>query len=180
MSPILFIRFDLGGGDMRDLLTGIDQLVKEGTVDANRQFVYGTNYGGFMTSWLVGHTHQFRAAVAQNAVTDMNMMWCLTDIQSWTQWELGGRPWEQPERYKKHSPLTYADKVKTPTLILHARDDRRCPLPMGQAFYQALLANEVATQMVIYPHEGHGIRQPRHREDVYRRVLAWFARHDVR
>ncbi|MBI3824118.1 MAG: S9 family peptidase [Planctomycetes bacterium] len=171
-------RLDLGGGDMRDILTGIDHLVKEGKVDPKRQFVYGISYGGFMTSWLVGQTHQFRAAVAQNAVTDMNMMYGLSDLQSWTTWELGGLPWEQPERYKKHSPLTYANKVKTPTLILHARDDRRCPLPMGQAFHQALLANNVPTQMVIYPNEGHGIRAPRHREDVYRRVLAWFAKYD--
>lgn len=173
-------RLDLGGGDMRDILTGIDKLVKDGVVDSKRQFVYGTSYGGFMTTWLVGQTHQFRAAVAQNAVTDMNMMYGLTDIQSWTTWELGGLPWEQPERYKKHSPITYASKVKTPTLILHARDDRRCPLPMGKAYYQALLANDVPTQMVIYPNEGHGIRQPRHREDVYRRVLAWFAKYDVK
>ncbi|MSQ94697.1 MAG: S9 family peptidase [Gemmataceae bacterium] len=171
-------RFDLGGGDMRDILTGIDKLVKDGTVDPKRQFVYGISYGGFMASWLVGQTHQFRAAVAQNAVTDMNMMYGLSDLQSWTTWELGGTPWEQPERYRKMSPLTYADKVKTPTLILHARDDRRCPLPMGKAFHQALLANEVPTQMVIYPNEGHGIKSPRHREDVYRRVLAWFAKYD--
>ncbi|MSU80732.1 MAG: S9 family peptidase [Gemmataceae bacterium] len=173
-------RLDLGGGDMRDILTGIDKLVKDGKVDPKRQFVYGTSYGGFMTTWLVGQTHQFRAAVAQNAVTDMNMMYGLSDIQSWTTWELGGLPWEQPERYKKHSPITYANKVKTPTLILHARDDRRCPLPMGKAYHQALLANDVPTQMVIYPNEGHGIRQPRHREDVYRRVLAWFAKYDVK
>ena len=171
-------RLDLGGGDMRDILTGIDKLVKDGLVDPKRQFVYGISYGGFMASWLVGHTHQFKAAVAQNAVTDMNMMYGLSDLQSWTTWELGGLPWEQPERYRKHSPITYANKVKTPTLILHARDDRRCPLPMGKAFHQALLANGVDTQMVIYPNEGHGIRQPRHREDVYRRVLAWFAKHD--
>lgn len=173
-------RLDLGGGDMRDILTGIDQLVEDGKVDPKRQFVYGISYGGFMTSWLVGHTNQFKAAVAQNAVTDMNMMYALSDLQSWTTWELGGTPWEQPERYKKHSPITYANKVKTPTLILHARDDRRCPLPMGKAFHQALVANGVATQMVIYPDEGHGIRQPRHREDVYRRVLEWFAKYDVK
>jgi dipeptidyl aminopeptidase/acylaminoacyl peptidase len=172
-------RLDLGGGDMRDILTGIDKLVKDGKVDPKQQFVYGISYGGFMTSWLVGHTNQFRAAVAQNAVTDMNMMYGLSDLQSWTTWELGGLPWEQPERYRKHSPITYADKVKTPTLILHARNDRRCPLPMGKAFHQALLANNVPTQLVIYPDEGHGIRSPRHREDVYRRVLDWFAKHDL-
>jgi dipeptidyl aminopeptidase/acylaminoacyl peptidase len=131
-----------------------------------------------MTCWLVGQTGRFRAAAAQNAVTDLNMMWGLSDLQSWTEWEFGGRPWEVPGRMRKHSPLSYADRVKTPTLILHSRDDRRCPLPMGLAFHQALVARKVPTMMVVYPDEGHGIRQPRHREDVLRRVLDWFARHD--
>ena len=79
---------------------------------------------------------------------------------------------------REHSPLTLRRQVKTPTLILHARDDRRCPLPMGQMFHQALRARGVPTQMVIYPGEGHGIRQPRHREDVLRRALDWFERYD--
>jgi dipeptidyl aminopeptidase/acylaminoacyl peptidase len=171
-------RFDFGGGDMRDILSGIDELVKQKVVDKDRQFVYGTSYGGFMTTWLVGHTTQFRAAVAQNAVTDLNAMWGLSDLQSWTEWEFGGRPWEVAGAMRQHSPLTYAANVKTPTLILHARDDRRCPLPMGRMFHQALRANKVPTQMVIYPDEGHGIRQPRHQEDVLRRVLAWFAEYD--
>jgi dipeptidyl aminopeptidase/acylaminoacyl peptidase len=171
-------RFDLGGGDMNDILSGLDDLVRQGVADRGRLFVYGVSYGGFMTSWLVGQTDRFKAAVAQNAVTDLDMMWDLSDLPSWTEWEFGGRPWEVPERIRKHSPVAYADKVKTPTLILHSRDDRRCPLPMGRAFYQALRANKVPTEMVIYPGEGHGIRQPRHREDVLRRVLEWFAKYD--
>lgn len=171
-------RSDLGGGDLRDCLAGIDELIRQKLVDKDRLFVYGTSYGGFMTCRLVGHCNRFRAAVAQNAVTDMNMMWSLSDIPSWTQWEIGGLPWEVPDAMRLASPLTHVSKVQTPTLILHARDDRRCPLPMGLAFHKALLARNVATQMVIYPDEGHGIRQPRHREDVLRRVLAWFAKHE--
>jgi len=171
-------RGDFGGGDMRDILTGIDQLIKDKIVDAERQFVYGISYGGFMTCWLVGHTNQFRAAVPQNAVTDLHMFWALSDIKSWIEWEFGGRPWEVSEKLRKHSPLTYAPQVKTPTLVLHARDDRRCPLPMGRAFYEALKANGVPTEMIIYPDEGHLIRQPRHREDVLKRTLAWFAKFD--
>ncbi len=169
-------RGDFGGGDVRDILSGIDHLVKEKLVDPRRQYVYGTSYGGFLTCWLVGHTRQFRAAVAQNAVTDLNVMWGTSDIPSWTEWEFGGRPWEVPAAMRRHSPLTHAPRVKTPTLVLHARDDRRCPLVMGTMFYRALKACGVPTQMVIYPGEGHGIRQPRHRADVYRRVLAWFER----
>ncbi len=171
-------RYDLGGGDMRDILTGVDQLVKKGVVDRDRQFLYGISYGGFMTCWMVGQTNQFRAAVAQNAVTDLNMMWGLSDLQSWTHWEFGGFPWEVPAAMHLHSPLAHVAKVTTPTMILHSSKDRRCPLPMGRAFHQALLARKVPTQMVIYPDEGHGIRQPRHREDVLRRTLAWFGQHD--
>jgi len=172
-------RQDLGGGDMRDILTGVDHLVRQGFVDPRRQFVYGASYGGFMTCWLVGHTRQFRAAAALNAVTEMNAMWGLSDLQSWTEWELGGLPWEVPDRMRHHSPFTYAAQVATPTLILNADHDRRCPMGMGTMFYRALKRVGVETQMVIYHDERHGIVQPRHLEDLYRRVLDWFAKHDV-
>lgn len=171
-------RFDFGGGDMRDILTGIDHLVRDKVIDRERQFVHGSSYGGYMTCWLVGHTNQFRAAVAQNAVTELNVFWGLGDLQSWVEWEFGGRPWEVPGAMRKHSPLTHAANVRTPTLILHAREDRRCPLPMGKMFYEVLRSRKVPTQMVIYPNEGHRIGQPRHQEDVLRRTLAWFQEHD--
>ena len=67
----------------------------------HRQFVYGTSYGGYLTTWLVGHTNQFRAAVAQNAVTDLTMMLALSDLRSWTEWEVGGRPWRIPEELRR-------------------------------------------------------------------------------
>lgn len=168
---------DFGGGDMKDILTGIDFLVNEGVADRSRQFVYGVSYGGYMTSWLVGQTTQFRAAAAQNAVTDMNVMWHLSDLQSWTEYDLGGMPWEIPDRMRKHSPLTYADKVRTPTLILHAINDRRCPVAMGKMFHRALKENGVKTQLVLYPDEGHPIKQLPHREDVITRVFEWFEQH---
>lgn len=172
-------RADLGGGDMRDILAGIDLLVEQGLVDRQRQFVYGVSYGGFLTTWLVGHTRQFRAAVAQNPVTDMNVMWGLSDLQSWTTWELRGLPWEVPEAMRRHSPLAYADQVRTPTLLLSSREDRRCPIAMARMFHQALLTRGVLTEMVVYPGEGHGIKQPRHQVDVLERTLAWFAANDV-
>jgi dipeptidyl aminopeptidase/acylaminoacyl peptidase len=170
-------RLDLGGEDMRDILASVDKLIADGVADKDRLFVYGVSYGGFMTTWLVGHTDRFRAAVAQNAVTDLNMMWGLSDIPSWTEWEFNGKPWEVPGRMRDHSPLTYADRVKTPTLMLHSRDDRRCPLPMGRAFHAVLRDRGVPTGLVIYPNEGHGIRQPRHVEDVLTRLLAWFEKY---
>ena len=169
---------DFGGGDMKDILTGIDFLVQQGIADHERQFVYGVSYGGYMTSWLVGQTRQFCAAVAQNAVTDLNVMWHLSDLQSWTEYDMDGMPWDVHERMRKHSPLTYAQHVRTPTLILHATNDRRCPVAMGRMFHRALKENGVETQMVLYPDEGHPIKQLPHREDVLSRVLAWFEKHD--
>src|SRR4051794_12474749 len=80
---------------------------------------------------------------------------------------------------RERSPVAHASQVRTPTLILHARDDRRCPLAMGKMFHQSLLARGVPTQMVIYPDEGHGIRQPKHQVDVLERTLAWFAQRDA-
>lgn len=171
-------RNDFGGGDMRDILTGIEQLVRQGIVNPKRQFVYGVSYGGYMTSWLVGQTQQFRAAVAQNAVTDLNAMWHLSDLQSWTDWDMSGRPWEMAARFREHSPLTHAPKVRTPTLILHATNDRRCPVAMGVMFHRALKQVGVETGLVLYPEEGHPIKQLPHREDVLRRVLEWFEKHD--
>ncbi len=168
---------DFGGGDMRDILTGIDRLIADGLVDAKQQYVYGVSYGGYITSWLVGQTDRFQVAVMQNAVTDLTMMWSLSDLQSWTEWEFGGRPWEVPELMRKHSPLTYAAQIETPTLILHSEQDRRCPVAMGHAFHQSLRARGVPTEMVVYPDEGHGIRAPRRRADVLERTLKWFRQH---
>ncbi|HYF37475.1 MAG TPA: S9 family peptidase, partial [Prosthecobacter sp.] len=172
-------RNDFGGGDMKDILTGIDHLVRQGIADRGRQFLYGVSYGGYMTTWLVGHTHQFRAAAAQNSVTDLNVMWHLSDLQSWTEWEFGGLPWQVPAAMRAHSPLTFASQVRTPTLILHSLNDRRCPIAMGHMFHRALKENQVPTEMVIYRNEGHGIKQLPHREDLLRRILDWFQKHDV-
>ena len=163
---------------MRDILSGVDDLIRQGLVDPDRQFVYGVSYGGYMTCWLVGHTNRFRAAVAQNAVTDLEVMWGLSDLPSWTEWEFGGRPWEVAAAHARAQPVharrQRPDPDPDPPLA------RRPPLSdaMGKMFHRALLARGVPTQMVIYPGEGHGIRQPRHREDVLRRALEWFERYD--
>ena len=172
-------RLDLGGGDSRDILTGIDQLVRDGIVDPRRQFLHGASYGGYLTCWLIGHTEQFRAAAPLNAVTDMNVMWGVGDLQSWTEWELGGRPWEVAERMRERSPLSYVHRVRTPTLILHSDHDRRCPLAMAQMFHRGLVETGVETELVIYHDERHVILQLPHQEDLHRRVLDWFARHDL-
>src|SRR4029079_6714196 len=111
-------------------------------------------------------------------VTDLDVMWGLSDLTSWTEWEFGGRPWEAASALRAHSPFTHVGNVRTPTLVLHSREDRRCPIAMGRMFHRALLSRGVPTQMVIYPGERHGIRQTPHREYGLRRTLEWFERYD--
>jgi dipeptidyl aminopeptidase/acylaminoacyl peptidase len=181
-------RFDMGGSDMQDILTGVDKLIADGTVDAKRQYVFGSSYGGYSTCRLITLTDRFKAAVAQNAVTDLHTMWRLSDLQSWTEWEFGGKPWEKIKRDGKEididaemrdrSPTTHAHQVRTPTLLLHADHDRRCPLPMGQMFYLLLKENGVETQLVVYSDERHQLQQVKHQADALRRVLDWFAAHE--
>lgn len=171
-------RHDFGGGDMRDILTGIDHLIAGGLVDPGRQFVFGSSYGGYMTTWLVGQTPRFRAAAALNAVTDLTMMWGLSDLPSWVEWEFGGRPWEVPHILRERSPLTYASRVTTPTLVINTTSDRRCPLAMGQAYYRALQKAGATTEMLIYSDEPHDLQQPIHQADMMRRIVAWFERHE--
>jgi dipeptidyl aminopeptidase/acylaminoacyl peptidase len=131
-------RRDFGGGDMRDILSGVDHLVRQKLADPERQFVYGSSYGGFMTSWLVGHTKQFKAAAMQNAVTDLNAMWGLSDLQSWTEWEFRRPSLGNARAHAQAQPDRLHRPGRTPTLVLHAREDRRCPLPMGLMFYRSL------------------------------------------
>jgi len=111
--------------------------------------------------------NQFRAAVAINAVTDLNMMWALSDLKSWVEWEFGGRPWEVSE--KTASPQSADLRRQCAHADAGTALARRPPLStcrMGRAFHEALKANGATTEMIVYPDEGHGIRQPRHREDV--------------
>ncbi|MGL4462495.1 MAG: SGNH/GDSL hydrolase family protein, partial [Planctomycetia bacterium] len=171
-------RRDLGGGDFRDVTTGVEELVRRRLVDPSRRFIYGSSYGGFLTCWAVGHTRQFRAAAAQNPVTHMDVMWGVSDVQSWTEWEMGAGPWRAAERMRRHSPFAVADQVVTPTLLLVSADDRRVPPASAMMYHQALLFRNVPTALYTYADEGHGLKQPRHAVDALQRTLGWFRRHD--
>lgn len=180
-------RFDMGGSDMQDILTGVDFLIERGIVDAKRQYIYGSSYGGYSTCRLVTLTNRFKAAVAQNAVTDLHAMWRLSDLQSWTEWEFGGKPWETVERdgrkidiaaeMRDRSPTAHAHRVKTPTLLLHADHDRRCPLAMGQMFHRLLKENGCETGLIAFTDERHQIQQVHNQARVIYSVLDWFAKH---
>jgi dipeptidyl aminopeptidase/acylaminoacyl peptidase len=169
-------RADWGGQDWRDVETGIDTLVARGLADPKRLGVYGRSYGGYLSAWAVTQTTRFDAACAIAASVDLAAHYGQSDIQRYRAWEFQGAPWENPDAWKRSSPMTFVDRIRTPTLVIAFDEDRRVPAAQGYQFYRALLGRGVPTQFVHYPREPHVPREMRHKADQYQRVRAWFER----
>lgn len=176
---VLADRMDLGGGDYADCLATLDSWLAMSGCDDVPAFVTGTSYGGYLTAWAVGHTARFVAAVAVNAVTNVESFFGQTDIPSWVYWEFGGSPLEQRELIRDRSPVQHLAGATTPTLVVHSEEDRRVPIAQGLELHALLRAAGVATAFVRYPREYHRISEPAHRVDLITRTLDWFFRHAV-
>ncbi len=120
--------------------------------------VTGGSYGGYMTVWIIGHTHPFQAAVAVRCVSNFVSMWGSSDF-NWTfQQEIGNLPpFEDLENFWKHSPIAYIGNAVTPTLVLHNEFDLCCPIEQGEQVFVALKKLGVDSEMVRFPDEFHGL-----------------------
>lgn len=162
-----------GEGDYQDVMAGVDHLVKEGAADPERLGVMGASYGGYLTDWIVTQTHRFKAASAMCSVSDIADLYYVSDAGDFTQ-EYFGLPWEAPDAYARHSPITYVSRVTTPLLIQHGENDRRVPLMQATKFYKALKEQGKTVEMEIYPRGGHVIYEPALEQEIMRRNLEWF------
>ncbi len=169
---------DWGGADCEDILACCDDLIRKGTADPDRMSLGGGSYGGFMTSWIVGHTNRFKAATAMAAVIDQTSMALTTEIPYFSLWNMGGTPWESPGEYQKRSPLTYLPDVETPVLVIHWEGDIRVPIGQGEELYQGLRLLGKKTELLRYPGGFHIVRAPSQNVDWVRRTLSWNERHD--
>ncbi len=165
---------DWGYGDYKDIMAGVDELIKQGVADADKMGVMGWSYGGYMTSWVVSQTARFKAASMGAGLSNLISMYGTTDIPQFSEAYFGAKPWEDPELYLKHSAIRFVNQAKTPTLIQHGQEDRRVPISQGEEFYQALKDVGVPTEMVVYPRQPHGIQEPRLIKDTLQRNLNWF------
>jgi dipeptidyl aminopeptidase/acylaminoacyl peptidase len=166
-------RADWGGGDFKDVMAGVDFLIQRGTADPDRLGIGGWSYGGYMAMWTVTQTHRFKASVAGAGLSDLASEYGTEAGPSYDEWFFG-LPYEKPEGYIKCSPITYVKNARTPTLILHGEEDTTDPIGQSQQFYRGLKRYGVTSDFVIYPREGHGIREEKHMLDMYRRILGWF------
>jgi dipeptidyl aminopeptidase/acylaminoacyl peptidase len=168
-------RKDFGYGDLRDILAGVDAVEKKyPSVDDNRLGLTGWSYGGFMTMFGVTQTHRFHAAVAGAGIANWQSYYGENSIDQWMLPFFGASVYDDPAVYSKSSAIEFIRKVKTPTLVVVGDRDGECPAPQSFEFWHALKDEGVPTQLVVYPNEGHGFRNPEHRIDVLERTLGWF------
>ena len=170
---------DTGAGPARDVMAGITEVERSGAVDSRRIAVSGWSYGGFMTSWLIGHYNIWKAAVSGAALNDWlddyNVsFYYRTDLPFF-----GGSPWDPQyeSMWREQSPITYAKSIKTPTLIMGDVSDNNVPITNSFKMFHALKDNGVPTEFVAYPVDGHHPFDPVRNEDTIRRWLAWLDRY---
>jgi dipeptidyl aminopeptidase/acylaminoacyl peptidase len=165
---------DFGGGDLRDILAGVDEVLKKAPIDQSRIGVTGWSYGGYMTMWTVTQTQRFSAAVAGAGIADWQSYYGENSIDEWMIPYFGASVYDDPAVYAKSSPITFIKQVKTPTLVVVGERDGECPAPQSFEFWHALKTTGVPTELVVYPGEGHSFRDAKNRLDVLRRTLDWF------
>jgi dipeptidyl aminopeptidase/acylaminoacyl peptidase len=167
---------DLGGGDWRDVYTGIDAAERTAAIDDSRLGILGGSYGGYMAMWAVTQTHRFRAAVASAGVSDWLSLEGEAPQAGSDAVNFGGSVYDDPEPYLRASPITHMRGVSTPTLITVGERDLECPLPQSQEFYTALQALAVPTEFFVYAGEGHHLSRAENRADFRQRTVRWFER----
>jgi len=168
---------DLGHGDLRDILAGIDAVEQAAPIDEARLGITGGSYGGFMTMWAVTQTNRFKAGVASAGVSDWLSYYGENGIDQWMIPYFGASVYDDPEIYARSSPINFIRNVKTPVFSYVGANDIECPAPQTQEFQHALNALGVPTSYAIYPGEGHGLRDPTHLADSEQRAVAWFDRY---
>jgi dipeptidyl aminopeptidase/acylaminoacyl peptidase len=168
---------DMGGGDLQDILTAIDALVRDGLVDDRRVAICGGSYGGFMASWAVTQTDRFAAAIPLAVVTDWVSFHSTTNIGQFDRLYLQADPYDPEGDYTRRSPVYHASRCRTPTLIMHGEDDLCTPLGQAVELYNALVEAGCEAELVVYPREGHGWTEREHQIDAWNRKRDWLDRH---
>jgi len=173
------IHHDYPNHDFDDLMSGVDAVLAKGFVDKSRLYVTGGSGGGVLSSWIVGHTSRFRAAVVVKPVINWTSFVLTADFSNFfNHYWFSGFPWDKPEEYRRRSPLTFAGKVTTPTLLMTGESDFRTPSSEAEQFYQALKLRKIDAAMVRIPGASHHIAErPSQLIAKVAHILSWFERH---
>jgi dipeptidyl aminopeptidase/acylaminoacyl peptidase len=168
---------DFGGGDLRDIMAGVDYTISHFPIDPERLGITGWSYGGYMTMFAVTQTGRFQAAVAGAGLANWTSYYGENLIDQWMIPFFGASVYDDPAVYAKSSPIQFIKNVKTPTLVIVGERDAECPAPQSFEFWHALKTLGVPTELVVYPGEGHRFEKREHRIDRDSRTLAWFEKY---
>jgi dipeptidyl aminopeptidase/acylaminoacyl peptidase len=172
------IQYHYPGDDFKDLMTGVDEVIKRGYIDESKLGVTGGSGGGLLTDWTVGHTTRFAAAVAQRDIASWADWWYTADFTLFQATWFKAAPFEDPEDFKARSPITYINNVKTPMMFILGEADWRTPTYAGgEEFFRALKYKKIPTVMVRFPNESHELSrsgQPWHRIERLQHITGWF------
>jgi len=167
---------DFGGGDYRDVMAGVDAMVKQFPIDPSKLGLRGHSYGGYMAMWAETQTTRFAAVVAGAGLSDWQSYYGLNEIDEWMIPFFDASAYDDPAAYEKSDPLHFVKKVKTPTLILVGDRDGEVPMEQSVEWYHGLETMKVPVQLVVYPNEGHLFNRPADVRDYTLRTLQWFDR----
>ena len=172
------IQYRYPGDDYRDLMAGVDMMVKRGYIDQKRIGVTGGSGGGLLTNWAITQTNRFAAAVSMRSIADWSGFWYTADFTLFTPSWFRKAPWEDPADYVARSPITHVANVKTPTMFIDGDDDLRTPpSDGGEMMFRALKYMKIPTVMVRFPGETHELSRsgkPKHRVERLQHILGWF------
>lgn len=172
------IQYNYPGDDYKDLMAGVDEVVKRGYIDTQKMGVTGGSGGGVLTNWTVGHTTKFAAAVSQRSIADWAGFWYTADFWLFQPTWFRAAPWEDPDDFTKRSPITYVKNVTTPTMFIEGEADYRTPpADGGEIMFRALKYRKIPTAMVRFPNESHELSRsgaPWHRIERLQHIVNWF------
>jgi dipeptidyl aminopeptidase/acylaminoacyl peptidase len=172
------IQFNYPGDDYKDLMAGVDEVVKKGYVDESRMGVTGGSGGGLLTNWVVTQTTRFKAAVSQRDISDWANFWYTADFSLFTPTWFHKAPFEDPAEFAKRSPITYVERIQTPLMFILGDEDYRTPPGAGgEDLFRALKYLKRPTVMVRFPGESHELSRsgkPWHRVERLEHIVGWF------
>lgn len=170
---------DIGGGDHRDLMAGVDRLVDDGLADPARMALRGWSYGGILGGWTITQTDRFEAASLGAMVSDWRSEYAMGFNFDVSRWYIGGTPWDDPEAWIRMSPYTHVADVSTPTILLHGEKDTTDTVGQSMIFYQGLKDRGVPVRFIRFPREPHGLREPHHQRTRHVEEIRWLERHTL-
>ena len=171
------IQYRYPGDDYKDLMAGVDELIKRGWVDPDRMGVTGGSGGGLLTNWVITQTDRFHAAASQRSIADWRDFWYTADFSLFTPSWFRGAPWKEEADFKARSPITYIERVHTPLMLIEGEADYRTPPSSGgEQMFRALKYLKRPTVMVRFPGESHELSRsgsPRHRVERLQHIVGW-------